>query len=265
MTQKAKCLACGHEHELTGPPPARCDQCHSTDLSIVGYDPGTPEGDRGVVREITDFDLTQVSIVPDPPPGCHVGMGDEDRFSKLKFPNRENECVTTTDGRTIWISRSVAVVVHVVVIYGSMIYILAVKRGPGLPDHVGEWCLPCGYLDWDESGSEACMREVWEECRIYLPNLIDRSYCRKYYGLMTDTPWLVVSDPRSDQKQNISLHYGIIVEPDGLFEVAPDEELDHAEVAEIKLFPIHEVPEMAFGHKTRVQQFLTYLGAKCLL
>jgi 8-oxo-dGTP pyrophosphatase MutT (NUDIX family) len=38
------------------------------------------------------------------------------------------------------------------------------KRGnkPDL-DSKGKWCLPCGYLDWDESGSDAARRELWEE------------------------------------------------------------------------------------------------------
>ena len=69
-------------------------------------------------------------------------------------------------GREYWISRSVAVVGF---IYGydedEKEYILAVQRGTGTPDpeFVGKWCLPCGYLDYDETLEEALQREVFEE------------------------------------------------------------------------------------------------------
>ena len=42
------------------------------------------------------------------------------------------------------------------------IYTLVEKRGPSV-SHPGEWCCPCGYIDWDETLEEACHREVKEE------------------------------------------------------------------------------------------------------
>ena len=47
------------------------------------------------------------------------------------------------------------------------IYTVVEKRGP-VVSHPGEWCCPCGYLDWDESLIEACQREVKEETGITL-------------------------------------------------------------------------------------------------
>lgn len=69
-------------------------------------------------------------------------------------------------GREYWISRSVAVVAFV---FGydedEREYILAEQRGPGTPDPEfrGCWCLPCGYVDFDETIEEAASREVFEE------------------------------------------------------------------------------------------------------
>lgn len=69
-------------------------------------------------------------------------------------------------GREYWISRSVAVlgIIKGVDIYGVK-YILAEQRGTGTPDpeYIGKWCLPCGYLDFDETCKQAIAREVREE------------------------------------------------------------------------------------------------------
>ena len=42
------------------------------------------------------------------------------------------------------------------------IFTLVEKRGSAV-SHTGEWCCPCGYIDWDETLEEACHREVKEE------------------------------------------------------------------------------------------------------
>ena len=81
-----------------------------------------------------------------------------------------------TDKKTdkkYWISRSVAVC-PIVVVWKHFnnewhYYVLINKRGQGTPDFQGCWNFPCGYLDWDETTSQACSREVLEECRVYIP------------------------------------------------------------------------------------------------
>lgn len=71
--------------------------------------------------------------------------------------------------KTYWISRSVAVCAIVMVLdKDNNPYILINKRGDGTPDFQHHWNIPCGYLDWDETTSEACSREILEECKIYI-------------------------------------------------------------------------------------------------
>ena len=70
--------------------------------------------------------------------------------------------------REYWISRSIAVVVFVFAkdVFGET-YILAEQRGKGTPDpeYVGKYCVPCGYLDFDETCAQAAQRELIEVYR----------------------------------------------------------------------------------------------------
>ena len=67
------------------------------------------------------------------------------------------------DGKEYWISRAVAVCCAVFKIKDNNIYVLTEIRGKGAADFQGKYCMPCGYLDYDETVSEACAREVFEE------------------------------------------------------------------------------------------------------
>lgn len=83
--------------------------------------------------------------------------------------SRPNWTVKDENGQDQWISRSV-VVIPIVFKYDldtNGIYCLLEKRGPAVT-HTGEWCCPCGYIDWDESLEEACVREVYEETGVKL-------------------------------------------------------------------------------------------------
>lgn len=112
------------------------------------------------------------------------------------WKNRHNECVKVGD-REIWISRSCAVV-NVVTIENNK-KVLLVKRGSGSPDEIGKWCLPCGYLDYDETLYDAARREVWEETGLDLLK-------EGFVSLTEDQPWYVKSSPSSN-RQNIAMHY----------------------------------------------------------
>lgn len=98
------------------------------------------------------------------------------------------------DGKEYWISRSVAVVGFVYKVdENGEFYLLANKRGTGCPDFVGYWNIPCGYLDYDETISQAASREVYEEVGIKVPNYIWRL-------------WFVNSVP-TDNKQAVSFRF----------------------------------------------------------
>lgn len=122
----------------------------------------------------------------------------------MQFNNRENKC-HIIDGREIWHSRSVAVVGMVLMLHEGETYVLMGKRGGALPNEVGKFCMPCGYLDWGETTEEAVVREIWEETGLN----IDKT--KSGYNIIEDKmdyPWKIHSDPET-QLQNVSLHYAI--------------------------------------------------------
>jgi ADP-ribose pyrophosphatase YjhB (NUDIX family) len=110
-------------------------------------------------------------------------------------------------GEVIYYSRSVAVVG--VLSYTNPItkddYFLIVKRGNKEDlDCKGQYCLPCGYLDWDETTEQAVAREVMEETKI-------KTNPKKWKLLGID------SNPIN--KQNISMFYGYNITDE---ELSPD-------------------------------------------
>lgn len=68
--------------------------------------------------------------------------------------------------------------------------ILAIKRGSGCPNHVGEWCCPCGCLDYGESLRNAAYRECMEETGMRL--------------LETGMKLFKVNDESTEEGQNIT-------------------------------------------------------------
>jgi len=105
--------------------------------------------------------------------------------------------IDSRTGREYWISRSVTVLGIVIGtdIYGTK-YILAEQRGTGTPDpeYVGKWCLPCGYLDFDETCKQAVAREVREETGVDIPS--------------ENFELIEINDiPGSDKRQNITFRF----------------------------------------------------------
>jgi 8-oxo-dGTP pyrophosphatase MutT (NUDIX family) len=80
---------------------------------------------------------------------------------------------------------------------------LAVQRSAKM-DNPFKWCLPCGYLDWNESCRQAMVREVYEETGLYLkdPYIIEKTV-RNNGG----KPFRIQDDPNKDAKQNVSFSY----------------------------------------------------------
>ena len=167
----------------------------------------------------------------------------------------KNYSITVPDGphkgETVWISRSIALAG---VVYGfdndhkrsdEKIYILAEKRGPGCPDNVGKWCVPCGYLDYDETAEEGIKREIFEETGID-PKLLGNTY---NFG--------VASDPKDDPRQNVTLRFAVRIENVDDVRTIKFSKNDSAkrggeknEVDELRWIPLDEVGnyDWAFGH-----------------
>lgn len=158
------------------------------------------------------------------------------------------EITSVENNKKYWISRAVAVCAILVVYDNEEIpHILINKRGPGTPDYQGCWNIPCGYLDWDESTSEACTREILEECKVYI-NKENWSQ----FGEIEDSP--------SNNNQNVTVRKIAIIDFDsylyGLSTASKMNETEGGEINEvddIMLMPLSNIEieskKWAFNHK----------------
>lgn len=167
------------------------------------------------------------------------------------------EVTSLEDGKRYWVSRSVAVSTFLFLRDGVEIYVLANKRGKGSADFQGLWNCPCGYLDFDETGEEAAVREVREET----------GYILDIKELILDK---VITCPRQNH-QNVTLRYFCekslteVKKKEGELEGGEEEEVE-----EIKLINIKDVDnyEWAFGHKEIIKEIIlkkNYLKEKVVL
>ena len=173
------------------------------------------------------------------------------------FTNKPNKCITK-DGVEYWISRSPAVFGLIFFKKENEVKVLVCKRGPDCPDHIGMWCVPCGYLDWNETGPEAVVREVFEETKLDLTSFNNILYNH----LFKSNPLFVNTKP-SANNQNVSLGYGLMVEVDKW----PDISFTNGETEEIKLLELNQLDKLtfAFNHKSRIEEFITHLKNKKIL
>lgn len=159
----------------------------------------------------------------------------------MKFDNKENPCYETTCGKKIWGSRSAAVCVEILRADPqdtTVPQVVAVKRGKNLTSP-GQWCCPCGYMDWDEDHIDAARREVFEETGIEL----SRDQLELYE---------VDSRPEA-QFQNITFHFVAV-----LFDSGVDPSVINDEVEASEWVNINDLDsrEWAFDHKERLSRLI---------
>ena len=177
----------------------------------------------------------------------------------MKFNNVENEMVVLPDGREVWLSRSIAVSGAIFAWRQDDEYpfVLISERGPGTPDFQGYENLVCGYLDKNETGTDAIIREVWEEVGLNLLNIINSD---RDSIIHMEQPWFVNTDPNDSNRQNVTLRYGMC------FLVGINEELPslttkyNAKVGEVvnpRWVKINEISELifAFGHEKVINEY----------
>ena len=153
-------------------------------------------------------------------------------------------------GREYWISRSIAAVVCITAksIHGDS-YVLAVQRGKGTPDpeYVGAYCMPCGYLDYDETIAQAAQREVKEETGLTFP--------------ISDFKLVSINDnPLGDKRQNVTFRYLVksdipIEDLELLFTTKNSEKDEVSSIRFIKLSDI-EIYKWAFNHETLIKEII---------
>ena len=140
--------------------------------------------------------------------------------------SRPNKCIKDENGNEQWISRSTVVIPVVFKLDEKTgdIYTLVEKRGP-VVSHPGEWCCPCGYIDWDETLEEACQREVREETglNLNLKNIVFTA---------------VASNPKSSN-QSIDLWYMCWTEDGQDFDLSKVETSD--EILDVKWLKVARV------------------------
>lgn len=150
------------------------------------------------------------------------------------------------DGKTYWVSRSIAVLGLVIAERGDEHYILVNKRGEGCPDFQGMWNIPCGYLDYNETTKEAVSREIWEEC-----------------GVRIEPSAFVLhsinDDPNEGKLQNVTIRYVARV-PESVMDIPlnnGNSETD--EVDGIMWMNVNDIEnyDWAFNHRFLLRNILT--------
>ncbi len=184
-----------------------------------------------------------------------------------KFRNRRNQPVKKPCGEEIWHARSCAVVGEICLydVHRKDWYVLIGKRGQGTPDFQGFWGLPCGYLDWNETLCEGMVREVWEECGLYLPYVSQQEgFVHSNNSVIfqekdwDEQPWLIMDKP-TGERQNLSFHFLVSFAWKGeehpllSFEYA-----DKDEVEALRWEPLSQALrlEMAFSHQNYLKKML---------
>ena len=116
-----------------------------------------------------------------------------------------------------------------------------------MPDFKGFWCLPCGYLDWDETLAQAMEREVYEETGLFLPELAQNSECNyvEYLNITNLQPWLIADQP-DDTRQNIAFHFAVPFSWQGEFLPKLLDLYTH-EVADVKWVKMSEAVSMSLA------------------
>ncbi|WP_204154400.1 NUDIX hydrolase [Leptolyngbya sp. CCY15150] len=167
----------------------------------------------------------------------------------LVFKNRPNQPIVV-EGKTYWISRSVTVVPVLLFAIERQLYVPLGKRGIDMPNEQGKWGLPGGYLDFDETTSEAVIREVYEETGLNLP------YLMAHHRVVGDLehPYLIESRPL--YLQNVSLRFPLMIFVDDLPPLAA--KVGVGEVEELRWVPVEEAiaQDLAFEHHLLIQHCL---------
>src|ERR1035437_8405705 len=169
-----------------------------------------------------------------------------------KFHNRANP--------QIWISRAPALVGVIFMLHTDGVHVLIIKRS-NIMDEPNKYAAPSGYLDWDETGYEGIIRELYEETSFYL-----REYEKFCVFDNNKEPFFTQTNPKADKKQNVSIYYISVYDFTENVDKFPFdiEKFKCNETAEIKIMPVktffNSQLDWAFHHDERIKQALEFLN-----
>ena len=119
-------------------------------------------------------------------------------------------------GQEHWVSRSIAVVAIPLFRFHKCYWIPMGLRSDKVPQS-GKWGLPCGFLDYNESASQAVRREIWEELGLELGE-----------EEVNSQPNAVMSDPFDGDDQAVGLRFIIHKSVNELPPLRPGKEVSSA-------------------------------------
>lgn len=151
------------------------------------------------------------------------------------------------EGKTYWVSRSVAVTCFVFAPVNGEWCVLANKRGINTPDFQGYWNCPCGYLDFDETTAHAAIRETYEETGVVLNDV---------------RLWKVIDSPKENRQNIVFRYYAIVsnaIKPNSDTELRGGES---NEVLAVMWIPVKMLDkyQWAFNHDKAVQDLMKELN-----
>lgn len=155
---------------------------------------------------------------------------------------KENELIYLQDGRRVAIDRSVGVVLLCYTKFNDNIYILVNRRGNKTSEFKLKWNLPSGYLNWDESGEEAAVRETIEETGISIPIELVKE--------------VEHSTSPNENRQNVIFRYAVEVPSDYMNKKFSSQDSD--EVNDVMWLDLNEIDsvEWAFNQKVTIKRML---------
>lgn len=131
------------------------------------------------------------------------------------------------DGKEYWISRSVAVCAFIFKIQNDELYTLIERRGSGAADEQGKLAAVSGYLSYNETLTQAVVREIFEETGFKAKE--ERLQFMK-----------INSDP-SEERQNVTVHYVYFAKKNEDFDLDRAEGGEENEVSEAKWFKVGDL------------------------
>lgn len=177
------------------------------------------------------------------------------KFKGILLDENDNEIPGTSF--VGWHSRSMAVTCCIIskTRDGQYQFFLE-KRGPGCPDNVGKYCMPCGYLGWGESLREGAVREAYEETGLKLNP--------------KDLMFAGINDDPKENRENVTVRFVVEVPEKDLLEVIYNNDLnslerggEEKEVDELVLVPYFYVKEheddFAFNHNEVIKDVMDNL------